>query len=142
MNYYLRDEMQFTQIADLGELVKGMFAAMSDGRKIDALKAYRALTGATLKESKDAIESVTVPVPLAKPAECYDYGYGHYVFRRGPNTELNEFCDSWHCTESDSTLAYARERARDAIDMIDGTETVYIMKVVARSVTTTAMKDV
>lgn len=35
-----------------------MFEAMRNSRKIDAIKAYRDLTGEGLKESKDAIESI------------------------------------------------------------------------------------
>jgi ribosomal protein L7/L12 len=33
-----------------------MMAAMKDGRKIDAIKSHRVLTGFGLKESKDAVE--------------------------------------------------------------------------------------
>lgn len=42
--------------ADVDELLK----AVKEGRKIDAIKAYRCLTNAGLKESKDAIERVYV----------------------------------------------------------------------------------
>lgn len=35
-----------------------MFEAMCNGRKIEAIKAYRELTGEGLKEAKDAIESI------------------------------------------------------------------------------------
>ena len=139
--YRLLETIGFVEAAELNKLVKGLFDAMANGRKIEAIKAYRALTGEGLKPSKDAVETVMV-APVTKPAECNDYGYGHYVFRRRPNTELNEFCDAWDCVESDSTLAYARERAKDAIDNYSDGETVYVMKVVARSVTTTTMKDV
>ena len=37
--------------------IKFMFDAMLDGRKIEAIKAYRTLTNTALKESKDAIEA-------------------------------------------------------------------------------------
>lgn len=36
-----------------------MFKHMTQGRKIEAIKVFRALTGAGLKESKDAVEIVT-----------------------------------------------------------------------------------
>jgi hypothetical protein len=35
-----------------------MFRFMREGRKIEAIKAHRALTGLGLKESKDEIESI------------------------------------------------------------------------------------
>lgn len=35
-----------------------LMSSMASSRKIDAIKAYRNLTGAGLKESKDAVESV------------------------------------------------------------------------------------
>ena len=35
-----------------------LFAAMATQRKIDAIKAYRTLTGEGLKESKDAVEMI------------------------------------------------------------------------------------
>ena len=35
-----------------------LFSAMSEGRKIEAIKEYRTLTGVFLKDSKDAVESV------------------------------------------------------------------------------------
>lgn len=35
-----------------------LFAAMESNRKIEAIKAYRTLTGEGLKESKDAVETV------------------------------------------------------------------------------------
>lgn len=35
--------------------VDDLLKSISEGRKIDAIKAYRALTGSGLKESKDAI---------------------------------------------------------------------------------------
>jgi ribosomal protein L7/L12 len=35
-----------------------LLRAMADGRKIEAIKAYRTLTGYGLKESKDAVEAV------------------------------------------------------------------------------------
>lgn len=35
-----------------------MFASMKDGKKIEAIRAYRMLTGEGLKESKDAIEAI------------------------------------------------------------------------------------
>ena len=38
--------------------LSSLFSAMSEGRKIEAIKEYRTLTGAFLKESKDAVESV------------------------------------------------------------------------------------
>lgn len=37
-------------------VVKDMLQAIVGGRKIDAIRAYRVLTGEGLKESKDAIE--------------------------------------------------------------------------------------
>lgn len=37
--------------------IKELLNAMRDGRKIEAIKAYRALTGFPLKESKDFIEA-------------------------------------------------------------------------------------
>ena len=40
------------------KLVVEMFAAMQTGRKIEAIKAYRMLTGDGLKDSKDAIERI------------------------------------------------------------------------------------
>lgn len=38
--------------------VVDLIRAMADDRKIEAIKAFRTLTGYPLKESKDAIESV------------------------------------------------------------------------------------
>lgn len=39
-------------------LVEDMFRAYANGQKIEAVKAYRALTGYGLKESKDAVEGL------------------------------------------------------------------------------------
>jgi len=115
---------------------------MASGQKIEAIKAYRALTGQGLKESKDAVEAAQGP---AKPNPiCRDdseYEYGHFVMTRSPNNGLNEFHYAWRCNESDCTLGYARVRANDAVENVDDGETVFIMKVVSRSVTTTTMKD-
>lgn len=36
--------------------VDNLLRAMKDNKKIEAIKAYRTLTGAGLKESKDAVE--------------------------------------------------------------------------------------
>jgi ribosomal protein L7/L12 len=41
-----------------------MLAAISDNHKIEAIKAYRSLTGSGLKESKDAIEKYWLRQPL------------------------------------------------------------------------------
>lgn len=38
-------------------IVNELLKAMKDGRKIEAIKAYRSLTGLGLKESKDAVEA-------------------------------------------------------------------------------------
>ena len=38
--------------------LNSLFSAMSEGRKIKAIKEYRILTGACLKDAKDAVESV------------------------------------------------------------------------------------
>ena len=35
-----------------------LFSAMSKGRKIEAIKEYKFLTGVSLKDAKDAVESV------------------------------------------------------------------------------------
>ena len=37
--------------------INRLLEAMRDGRKIEAIKEYRALTGAYLKDSKDAVEA-------------------------------------------------------------------------------------
>lgn len=37
------------------QVVTDLMSAMREGRKIDAIKAYRSLTNAGLKESKDAV---------------------------------------------------------------------------------------
>jgi hypothetical protein len=41
------------------EVVRHLVQSMADGKKIDAIKAFRTLTGDGLKESKDAVERVT-----------------------------------------------------------------------------------
>lgn len=38
-----------------------LMRAMADGRKIEAIKAYRTLTGYGLKESNDAVEAAMSP---------------------------------------------------------------------------------
>lgn len=38
------------------ESLDRLLSAMRNGRKIDAIKEYRSITGAGLKESKDAVE--------------------------------------------------------------------------------------
>jgi len=40
-------------------LVQTLMISLRHGRKIEAIKAYRTLTGDGLKDSKDAVESVT-----------------------------------------------------------------------------------
>lgn len=44
---------------DVAALVIGLIRDIASDRKIEAIKGYRHLTGHGLKESKDAIESVT-----------------------------------------------------------------------------------
>lgn len=44
--------------ADVAAMVIGMISDMAAGRQIEAIKAYRHLTGYGLKESKDAIVAV------------------------------------------------------------------------------------
>jgi ribosomal protein L7/L12 len=51
------DEQHMKKI-DVQRLVFDLFGFMLTERKIEAIKAYRTLTGMGLKESKDAIESV------------------------------------------------------------------------------------
>ena len=41
-----------------GSTVADLMTALVNGRKIDAIKAHRTLTGYGLKESKDAVEDV------------------------------------------------------------------------------------
>jgi ribosomal protein L7/L12 len=48
------------EVADVFTLV----SAMSGDRKIDAIRAYRDLTGAGLKDAKDAVESVMHQIRL------------------------------------------------------------------------------
>jgi ribosomal protein L7/L12 len=38
--------------------MKDLFRFMRNGMKLDAIRTYRQITGATLKDSKDAIESL------------------------------------------------------------------------------------
>lgn len=45
-------DVEFTSVEKVDDLLK----SISEGRKIDAIKAYRALTGSGLKESKDTVE--------------------------------------------------------------------------------------
>ena len=40
------------------DMIYALMQSMSGGKKIDAIKAYRSLTDAGLKESKDIVESV------------------------------------------------------------------------------------
>lgn len=50
--------------------VISMFDHMLAGRKIDAIKEHRSLTGMGLKESKDEIERIMFRlIPLDKPTE-------------------------------------------------------------------------
>ena len=49
----------YASCADVDDMLK----AMREGRKIDAIKAYRSITGTGLKEGKDAIEANWLPVP-------------------------------------------------------------------------------
>ena len=45
--------------------VNSLLDAMQAGRKIDAIKAYRQLTGQGIKESKDAVEKYWRPIEPA-----------------------------------------------------------------------------
>lgn len=49
--------------------VDSLLAAFKAGTKIEAIKAYRTLTGYGLKETKDAIESYWVPKPRVTAPE-------------------------------------------------------------------------
>ena len=139
--FTLRDRLDYSQKADVADVVNYLFAAMAGGRKIEAIKAFRSLTGEGLKVSKDAVESVMVS-PVAKPVEDAEYAYGYYVMTRSNNPDSNEYdAYDWRCNERDCTLGYARVRANDVCEMAGEGETVFIMKQVARSVTTTSMKD-
>ena len=120
-----------------------LIVCLKDGLKINAIKAVREMTDCSLYEAKNIMESfLNLKAPAPVPVCADDYAYGYYVLTRSPNTELNEFCDVWRCNEGDSTLSYARCRAQDAVENVSEGETVFIMKVVSRSVTTTTMKDV
>lgn len=44
--------------------VKELIRAVSEGKRVTAIKAYRDLTGAELKEAKDAVEG---------SVSCFDY---------------------------------------------------------------------
>ena len=46
------------------ELINALMFSMQQGRKIDAIKAYRQLTGYGLKESKDAVEKYWLTQPV------------------------------------------------------------------------------
>jgi ribosomal protein L7/L12 len=48
------DEVKLLQVDQVHVLMN----SMADGRKIDAIKAHRSLTGDGLKESKDAVDAV------------------------------------------------------------------------------------
>lgn len=56
------------------ESVDKLLQLMHEGdRKIEAIKTYRTLTGAGLKESKDAVEKYWTAKPLPKPVKAPDY---------------------------------------------------------------------
>lgn len=71
------DTYQINSIASLCEQMTSkakcedinvLLAAMMTGRKIEAIKAYRQITGASLKESKDMVERYAyAPAPIGLP---------------------------------------------------------------------------
>jgi hypothetical protein len=134
----IRERLQFNQSSDLANLVKHLFAAMADGRKIEAIKAFRSLTGNGLKESKDAIESVmhNAPKPVHDSAASE---YGHFVFLRGTD---DNFESTWTCKATDETRVYADRRAKEVCEYLTPSESLYVMKVLAVSSTVTTMRNV
>ena len=56
------DKMETTANATIGSLdtLNQFVNALIDCKKIEAIKLYRTLTGAFLKESKDAVEAVII----------------------------------------------------------------------------------
>ena len=61
-------EQKAERVSMSGSDVIQMVEAMASGRKIDAIKLYRQMTGYSLKESKDAIERVTNQFAAANAA--------------------------------------------------------------------------
>ncbi|MCA1379444.1 hypothetical protein I6F34_01240 [Bradyrhizobium sp. BRP05] len=100
---------------------------LRNGRTIEAIKEFRVLYGSGLKEAKDAIEAIrdTFMPRGAEPTEYvtisrYEYDHEYQVVR-----------------------AHSKEEAlADANGIVDSRSEVMVAAVIARSVTTRAMKEV
>lgn len=64
-DYSIASQNTFSENAPLTSATENKFFQveyfLSQGNKIEAIRAYRILTGATLKEAKDAIEHIVLP---------------------------------------------------------------------------------
>jgi hypothetical protein len=104
-----------------------VFSRLREGKKIEAIKAFRDAYGSGLKEAKDAIEAlIDLVVPLgAQPTE-------YVVISR-------------HEEDGDYEVmrTYSKDSAMyDANSIVDVREEVIVATVVAQSVATRAMKEV
>lgn len=62
IDFQINDGTPAVVIAN-GEELNTLLKAAADGKLIEAIKAYRVLTGLGLKESKEAVESFMITIP-------------------------------------------------------------------------------
>lgn len=58
--------------------INPLLKAMQSNRKIDAIKEYRSLTGASLKDAKDNVERFWVERAIISKDDFYDYSNDDY----------------------------------------------------------------
>jgi hypothetical protein len=126
--------------AEFARQFREITVALANGRKIDAIKLYRAATGQGLKESKDAVEAFAVQAKAVVPTlpgkspdyrvviednshDCYD---NRTVFFR---LDIG--------TTKAEALAEAARRCENACQ----DEDVYLVEVIAKSKRTLSMVE-
>jgi hypothetical protein len=113
-----------------------VIAHLRNHKIIDAIKEFRAIYGVGLKEAKDAVEAIAAAMGVRtangwveKPTDAGEY----MVVSRRHETDW-DYCAS-HCDSRADADGLAADECLVAAE-------TYVVKVVAKSVTTRSMKEV
>jgi hypothetical protein len=119
-----------------GNAMHMIVASMKAGRKIEAIKEWRALYGVGLKEAKDAVEAI---------ADAFNLNRLAVNAGSMPAPKGSFMVFSRHKGEDDFSL-YPADDEFDARDYAHGNvsnrEEMFVVRVLAKSVTTRSMQNI
>jgi hypothetical protein len=111
----------------------GVIAALNHGKLIEAIKIFREIYGVGLKEAKDACEAIRDALGL-RPVHAGETPSNHYMVVSRHNEHDWDYCVT-HCDSRNDATGVAASVCNERHE-------TYVVKVVAKSVTTRSMKEV